>query len=133
MAPNGCIRVELYQHCNFKVFFQKNVSCSIKAFKILKQFPVFFAYNITCAGHIRDLYSLKEPSHMANTHFKIIRQDLEPFLKDTKRQRHALNKVLLDQGFASIRKSIQLVTMIVNFCFKNFEFALLMMNAYMYP
>ena len=31
MAPSGCIRVELYQHYNFKVFFQKNVSCSIKA------------------------------------------------------------------------------------------------------
>ena len=65
--------------------------------------------------------TVKESSHIAIAHLKIIRQDLKAaaFLEDKKRQRHAL-KVLCE--FASSRASRDNV----NFCRKNFEFALLM-------
>ena len=124
---------ELYQHCNFKVFSRKMNHSVSRLYEIVKQFPVFFAISLQhhlCRANQRSISTVKEQSHMANTHFKIIRQDLWTCLEDTKRQQHALNKVL--QGFASARPANQLVTMIVNFCLKNFEFALLM-NVYMYP
>lgn len=42
-------------------------------------------HNFTSAGHMRDFYTVKERSHIANAHLKIIRYDPRALLKDKKK------------------------------------------------
>ena len=67
MAPNGCIRAELYQHCNFKVFFQKNVSCSIKALRDHQTVSSFLCDKLTTSPvpGTSEISTVKEQSQMA--------------------------------------------------------------------
>ena len=69
MAPNGCIRVELYQHWHFKVFFPENVSCSIKALQNRQTVSRFLHDKLTTSPvqGKSEISTVKEQSHMAHT------------------------------------------------------------------
>ena len=76
---------------NYRSFSQR---CSPKK---VKPITVFLAVSSQLHLYIEgtsEISTVKERSHIANAHLKIIRQDLKAFLEETKRQRYALKQLL---------------------------------------
>ena len=76
MGPNGFMGTTLFAHCKFKVLL-KNVYiyklfATMHSKKRKTVSVVFTAHNFTSVGHIGDS-TVKERSHIANAHLKIIR------------------------------------------------------------